>query len=470
LLAALATAEPANRVRLIAVLGERRAVGATDPLLRLARDPDLETAKTALRALGALTNPADLPRLIALALAMADDDVKTLADRAIVTTAMKIAEPARRADAVLAAFRAAPEPDAKAALLRPLAAVVRSMGGGHEAFFVVRAALQDSDEGLRAAAVRGLSDWPDAAPTTALLDMANEKDAVPARREAALRGALRLISPVATGRERSPLNLTRCFSEAMRAARTKEEKLLVVEGLGEWKRPDAIVSLESYLRDPDVRAEAAAALAQLNAAAKTKGKAKGKAPAPKGQAASGALFNGTDLAGWDGDPGVWRVRDGVIVGGSLEGNPRNEFLATTRRYRNFTLRLDYKVVGTEGFVNGGVQFRSVRIAQPPNEMSGYQADIGAGHSGCLYDESRRKKFLARAADEQIQRLEKPGDWNRYEIRCDGPRTELRLNGEPTVVYTESDPGVALEGLVALQIHGNCKAEIAYRNLEMEERP
>jgi len=52
----------------------------------------------------------------------------------------------------------------------------------------------------------------------------------------------------------------------------------------------------------------------------------------------------------------------VIVGGSLNGNPRNEFLATRASYKNFRLRLDYKLVGTEGFVNGGVQFRSQRIA------------------------------------------------------------------------------------------------------------
>ena len=182
----------------------------------------------------------------------------------------------------------------------------------------------------------------------------------------------------------------------------------------------------------------------------------------------GVLFNGKDLANWDGDPGVWRVRDGVIVGGSLAGNPRNEFLATTRSFRNFALRVEYKLTGTEGFVNGGVQFRSVRIAQPPNEMSGYQADIGAGHSGCLYDESRRRKFLMRATDEQIKRLEKPGDWNRYEIRCDGPRVTLMLNGEQTVAYTEDDATITPDGLIALQIHGNCKAEIRFRDVQIEE--
>ena len=105
------------------------------------------------------------------------------------------------------------------------------------------------------------------------------------------------------------------------------------------------------------------------------------------------------------------MRDGAIVGGSLEGNARNEFLTRAQIYDNFVLRLEYRLVGTTGFVNGGVQFRSVRVTEPPNEMSGYQADIGMGHSGCLYDESRRKTFLARATDEQVKRLEKVGEWN-----------------------------------------------------------
>jgi hypothetical protein len=183
------------------------------------------------------------------------------------------------------------------------------------------------------------------------------------------------------------------------------------------------------------------------------------------------LFDGRTLEGWEGAPQVWRVRDGVIVGGSMDGNPRNEFLATTRPYSNFLLRLEYKLVGTEGFVNGGVQFRSVRVAKPSNEMSGYQADIGAGYSGCLYDESRRNRFLARAPEALIKRVEKPGDWNLYEVHCEGARVRIVLNGEPMVDFTEKDAAVkAAEGLIALQIHGSSKAEISFRNITITELP
>jgi hypothetical protein len=223
-------------------------------------------------------------------------------------------------------------------------------------------------------------------------------------------------------------------------------------------------------KDEDVRRRAARLARGEAPAAKGKAAKAGAGPAPAASGGKpGPVFNGVDLTGWDGDPGVWRVADGVIVGGNPRGNPRNEFLAMTRRTGDFVLRLEYRLTGTEGFVNGGVQVRSERIEDPAHEMSGYQADVGAGHSGSLYDESRRKRFLARATEEQVRRLERPGEWNRYEIRCTGPRVEIFLNGERTVDYTETEPGVVPAGRIALQIHGKCKAEIAFRKLELEER-
>ena len=195
-------------------------------------------------------------------------------------------------------------------------------------------------------------------------------------------------------------------------------------------------------------------------------------------AAPAPLFDGKTLTGWEGDPKVWRVENGEIVGGSMQGNPRNEFLTTKRAFYNFRLTLEYKLTGTEGFVNAGVQFRSQRATNPPNEMIGYQADIGHGHTGSLYDESRRKKFLARAGagyggvgvkeESEIADLEKKGEWNKYEIQAMGPLIIIRLNGKQTLAYSETDPSVDdAYGLIGLQIHGNNKAEIRYRNITLD---
>jgi len=191
-----------------------------------------------------------------------------------------------------------------------------------------------------------------------------------------------------------------------------------------------------------------------------------------------SLFDGKSLAGWEGDPKVWRVEDGAIVGGSLQGNPRNEFLTTKRAFFNFRLKFEYKLVGTQGFVNGGVQFRSQRATNPSNEMIGYQADIGAGFTGSLYDESRRKRVLAKVGtgvgsqgvkdEAELKLLEKAGDWNTYEVVAIGPRVMIYLNGKNTVDYTETDPSIDdAYGLIGLQIHGNCKAEIRFRNITLD---
>jgi hypothetical protein len=186
------------------------------------------------------------------------------------------------------------------------------------------------------------------------------------------------------------------------------------------------------------------------------------------------IFDGKSFDGWEGDTTkTWRIVDGCFVGGSLtEKVVRNEFLATKKRYRNFELTLKFKLTGTEGFVNSGVQFRSVRIDKPANEMSGYQADIGdPGWWGCLYDESRRNKVIAKSDMAKVGPVVKKNDWNEYKIRCEGPRVQLWLNGVQTVDYTETDPEIAkLDGHIAVQIHGGAKAEVAFKDIAIEELP
>jgi hypothetical protein len=190
--------------------------------------------------------------------------------------------------------------------------------------------------------------------------------------------------------------------------------------------------------------------------------------ADKGKAVS--IFDGKTFAGWEGDTQkTWRIVDGAIVGGTLsERVPRNEFVATKRSYTNFVLRLKFKLLGTEGFVNGGVQVRSQRITNPPNEMSGYQADLGDGWWGALYDESRRTKVLTKPDAGVVEKILKRNDWNDYEIRCEGKRIRLSINGQQTIDYTEPDDDIPQHGVLGLQVHGGGKTEISYKDITIEE--
>ena len=182
------------------------------------------------------------------------------------------------------------------------------------------------------------------------------------------------------------------------------------------------------------------------------------------------LFDGRTLTGWEGNTGNWRVEDGAIVGGALDRRqPRNEFLATTGAYGDFELRLQYKIEGTSGFVNGGVQFWSQRM--PGSfEVSGYQADLGADKDGNLYDESRRDTELAAPSPEVRDRALKTGEWNDYRIRAEKAHIEIWLNGAKTVDYTERAQGIPQRGKFALQIHGGANTRVSYRNLELEALP
>lgn len=183
-----------------------------------------------------------------------------------------------------------------------------------------------------------------------------------------------------------------------------------------------------------------------------------------------ALFDGKSFEGWEGDTKeLWRVEDGVITAGSLDKKvPRNEFLVTKKTYADFELRLKFKLTGTEGFVNSGIMIRSVRIDYPPGEMRGYQADIGDGFWGALYDECRRNKILVAPPKETLKDLVKKGDWNEYRIRCEGRRIQLWLNGVQTVDYTEPDESIPQDGHIGLQIHGDGKTVVAFKDIEIEE--
>jgi len=193
------------------------------------------------------------------------------------------------------------------------------------------------------------------------------------------------------------------------------------------------------------------------------------------------IFDGKTFAGWepnsDGAMDHFRIEKGAIVGGSLKADlEHNQFLRTTRFYRDFELHLKYKVVANDNTYNGGVQFRSVHSDNPrtPYEMYGYQADIMEGRIGALYDESRRNTFIGMALDapERYQAR----DWNDMVIRCEGPRVRIWLNGVKTTDYMEpftQEPyerigTIAQDGYIAVQIHEGKASEVWYKDIYIQD--
>lgn len=190
-----------------------------------------------------------------------------------------------------------------------------------------------------------------------------------------------------------------------------------------------------------------------------------------GHAAPVPIFEGRTLDGWEGDAKMWRVEDGMITGGSLvEKVAHNDFLATRKSYANFDLRLKIKLSGSEGFINSGVQIRSVRVPGSP-EMSGYQVDYGKGWYGKLYDESRRNKVVGEAKDMKAATTAiHEGEWNEFRVRAEGPRIQSWINGVPALDYTEADATIVHDGQIGIQVHAGGKALVQVKDVAIEELP
>ena len=168
-----------------------------------------------------------------------------------------------------------------------------------------------------------------------------------------------------------------------------------------------------------------------------------------------SLFNGQDLSGWNGDPQLWSVEDGQIVGRS-NGLSHNQWLVSDLTAEDFRFTVEVKLVDNAG--NSGIQFRS---EGSPDHVSGYQADIGAGWWGKLYEEHGRKLLWDKSGESHV----KPGDWNQYVIHAQGSHIRTFINGKPCVDL--QDPEGARRGVFAFQLHSGGPTEVRLRNLRLE---
>ncbi|HEX5104374.1 MAG TPA: family 16 glycoside hydrolase, partial [Pirellulaceae bacterium] len=169
----------------------------------------------------------------------------------------------------------------------------------------------------------------------------------------------------------------------------------------------------------------------------------------------GSFYDGKSLAGWVGDDKLWNVENGEIVG-KTAGLAKNEFLISELSVGDFKLELDVKLVEDKG--NSGIQIRSQPIAG--GEMRGYQADIGPGWWGKLYEEHGRALLEAKGGEEFV----KKGDWNHYEIIAAGSRVRTWLNGHLCV--DRDDALGARSGVIAVQLHSGGATEVRYKNLKL----
>jgi hypothetical protein len=200
------------------------------------------------------------------------------------------------------------------------------------------------------------------------------------------------------------------------------------------------------------------------------------------------IFDGTSLEHWDGDPAVWHVADGEIVGVSTREHPvRNSYISYHGTVaKDFDLKLELKILGPGG---SGIQYRSavnvpwrqkLNPGQPaPNlawMMTGPQADFWPvrPYSGQFYSENTELGIVAWRGQmvnsvagraprlvgtignlAELETYVRTNDWNQYEVIARGGTLIHILNGQVMAVEIDDDPVSTnnVAGLIGLELEG-----------------
>lgn len=239
------------------------------------------------------------------------------------------------------------------------------------------------------------------------------------------------------------------------------------------------------------------------------------------------IFDGKTLNGWDGNPDVWKVEDGAIVGTSTTAKPTGTTFIIWRggEPADFELKVELKQEGVSG--NTGIQYRSLNVTptfgrgpgggrgpaganggaaraggapgasggrgrgpqihnDPRWDLSGYQADFDFvnRYSGQLVDtsstrfiltprgamvdseEGKKGRLLASLGNvDELAGYVKINDWNQYHLIVKGNTLIHILNGHVMSITLDNDTKLrTLKGLIGFQIESNGDARVSFRNV------
>ncbi len=201
----------------------------------------------------------------------------------------------------------------------------------------------------------------------------------------------------------------------------------------------------------------------------------------QGDATSARLFDGESLAGWTGDPAVWSVDDGALLGSTHGVDLKaNTFLIHEGTFADFELRLKVRM---EGANNGGVQYRSRVTPKRAFGVAGYQCDVHPKpeYAAMLYGEGAggivaQHGQLVRWADDGRAVLgalaapaAEPVDfsvWRDLRIVAVGDLVFHELDGQLCTALRDVRSNAPRSGKIALQVHRGPKMKVWYRDLEL----
>ena len=197
-----------------------------------------------------------------------------------------------------------------------------------------------------------------------------------------------------------------------------------------------------------------------------------------------ALFNGKDLAGWDGNPELWSIKDGCITGKTTgpEQLSYNQFLIWRGGVvKNFELRAKVKQAGN----NTGIQYRSKEHPEIGKwSVGGYQCDIhpAPANNAMVYEEKGRGILVQNGQSVVIdpQGTKWPvaqrepvkvdiAEWHDYAIIAQGNHLIHKLDGQVTIDLVDHDEAKrSLEGILAFQLHRGPAMMVQIKDVMLKE--
>jgi hypothetical protein len=185
-----------------------------------------------------------------------------------------------------------------------------------------------------------------------------------------------------------------------------------------------------------------------------------------------AFFNGKDLAGWEGLPQYWSVKNGAIVGSTFpNGLTFNTFLCSKKKYTDFELHFQVRLRGQGWTGNSGVQIRSkIRDSETDRKhfaVEGPQCDMGDMYWGSLYGEHFGGMMKAASMKAVKRALLKKDGFHDYSIKCVGKHVTIKLDGETTV--DQEFPKLPDSGIIAWQLHENKQPmEVIFKDIKFKD--
>lgn len=467
-------------------------------ILAATSSSDTDEKAAAFRSLKRISKYENVDALLKLLLSVSDDTEIVETQMAVIAATTGVEAEQKVNGKVLTAFNSTNKKDLIVSILPEI--------GGEVALEMVTKSFNTSSGPLKDASFEALTNWKDYSASTALYEICGSSSGD--YRARAFASFIRQVRTAELPDDQKLLQYRKVMSFALSA----EEKILVINSIGNLKTFLSLVYLENFLNDKDLQQATARAIMKIalpndeqpgfsgenvrrwleRVASFISGEESDydkiniknyleKMPKENGFV---PMFNGKNLDGWQGmiaggNPIAiaklsekerakaqkeadikmvenWSVKDGKIV---FSGKGAN--LVSAKNYKDFEMIVDW-LITKEG--DSGIYLRGTPQVQIWDTS---RVEVGAQvGSGGLYNNNKDNvRDPLKVADNPVN------EWNTFRITMIGAYVTVYLNGKLVVDnvkmdnYWNREIPIFESGTIELQAHGN---ELAFRDVYVRE--